>query len=411
MARACMTMLALLSLGSAQPAPTAPAPPTSDQVLWRQIETLDSAAPAPGGPDWYASLRARRGRVLAAVRQYLTLYPGGPQRDAAIRRELELLYEIGSLEARFDSLRTRVEELLAAPPSHGAETEAAFWRLRLIRLRTESDALEARIAQESLRPPPASRDPTWVEAAAGFTARYPRSAYVPRIVALLSEQAGASAETEQRYRETLGLALRNWSMHATLRELVARASREDRIGQPVRVTGTDLDGRAFDSQALRGRAVAFVVWATFDAEACRAAREIEAIRLAHPALQVVGVSFDAEPDPVRRVTADLGIGWRQLLDRRGWGGTLPLEWGLRQLPALLVLDADGALFGVAEGAAWRELLARASERLRTSDAAASPMTPGGSPARAPQDRPEPSPPGGTEAGAREVTPGAITAAR
>ncbi len=390
MAIACTTLLALL-LGSAQPATTTPALATSDQALWRQIETLDSAAPPPGGPGWYADLRAHRGRVLAAVRQYLTLYPGGPQRDAAIRRELELLYEIGSLEARFDSLQARVEALLAAPPSRGAESEAAFWHLRLIRLRTDSDALEARIARESPGPPPASHDPSWVDAAASFTRRHPHSPYVPRIVALLSEQVGAGPEIEERYRETLALALRSWSQHAALRELVARASREDRIGQPVHVTGTDLDGRAFDSRQLRGRAVAFVVWATFDAEACRAAREVEAIRLAHPALQVVGVSLDAEPDPVRRVAAELGLGWRQLLDRRGWGGALPLEWGLRRLPALIVLDADGALLGVAEGAAWHDLAARASESPRTSSGAAGPMKPGDSPATVLHDPPKAGP--------------------
>jgi cytochrome c biogenesis protein CcmG, thiol:disulfide interchange protein DsbE len=115
------------------------------------------------------------------------------------------------------------------------------------------------------------------------------------------------------------------------------------VGQPAPpVTGTTLDGAAFDLAALRGRPVILNFWASWCGP-CRNEFPLLQDRLdAHEAegLAVVGVLYKDEPEPAREFVGDFGATWPTVLDPTG---ELAKRYLLVAPPQSYFIDRNGVV--------------------------------------------------------------------
>ncbi len=122
-----------------------------------------------------------------------------------------------------------------------------------------------------------------------------------------------------------------------------------KIGGPAPVLGvTDLDGTRLDLAALRGKVVVVDFWATWCAPCRGQAPRWVALQEKYrtQGLEVVGISLDESPEPVRdfrkefRLNYRVGLGDAKVAER--WGGILGL-------PVAFVIDRKGRLAARHEG--------------------------------------------------------------
>ena len=107
----------------------------------------------------------------------------------------------------------------------------------------------------------------------------------------------------------------------------------------------DLDGRAIEVGALRGRVVLIDIWATWCAPCLADLPLLRALRKEHgPRLAIVGVSLDSMPRRdfiswLRRHDVD----WPQHYDGRAYASPVARRLGIEALPATLLIAPDGTL--------------------------------------------------------------------
>ena len=127
------------------------------------------------------------------------------------------------------------------------------------------------------------------------------------------------------------------------------ASAEIAKGRPVpNVTGTTLDGVAFDLASLRGRPVILNFWGP-SCVPCREEFPLFAAKVAEHAadgLAVVGILTDDPIEPARTFTAEHGGTWPTVIDP---GGVLKATYRVLGRPQSFFVDRQGVLQSIQIG--------------------------------------------------------------
>jgi hypothetical protein len=346
-------------------------PPRSpDELLWAEIDALsaESAAAEPDelnpstAPDRRVvdPERARRQRLLDRLELYLRLYPGGPRRDEAVALELQTAFEIGVLAGgRFDDLCGRVASYCRAPPSPAALHEAAWWRIICRRVESAASATGEHPAS---RPPIPTmlpgHDPALLREYQSYLEEHPDSRRAPRVAEILFEEALRRGDRPamRRVLERLAGAQRE---HPITERLTAQLRRQEAVGRSFDVRLRLADGSTWDIRTERGRIVILVVWASFHAGSRERLRQVWELAQQDHELRLIGVNLDFGAEEMRAACGGLGVDCPQVHDGRGWAGAFALEWGVRQIPFVFVVDREGRLVGATAGEDWRGLLERA----------------------------------------------------
>lgn len=324
--------------------------------LWEQIEVLKpqplATQPYEG---WFTAARARCELLERRAHLYLTLYPGGAHRDEAVQLELTCLFELGALHGgTIDRLCERVAELLRAPPSAVAAAEAAYWVILCQRARSAGASSQPTSAETEVP------DADLLAAYREYVQQYPGSRYAPRLAELLFTNAQRRGDIAAM-RPSLEQLRAHFPRAAATAALEARWRRVLAVGEPFWPALKSMDGHMLDRRDYAGHPVLIVVWAGFDAGACTEVRKIEQFRGEHPDVRVIGINLDDSRDEAAAANRRLGLDWPQCNDELGWGGEFVRTWGVERISQAFVLDREGRLLGVAEGAQWAGLVQRALE--------------------------------------------------
>ncbi len=335
-------------------------PVSHEERLWRQIIQARQCRRHDGEPyeRYLQRLLPAKRRELELTEAYLSSYPGGRQRDAAARRRLQLLFEIGTLTGgQYRELCAAIRQDLQHPLSPSAADEAAYWALICGRVRAgDPTSLPAGGAL------PAADD-ALLAALRDYVGRFPHGRYVPRAVEVLFAQAERTAALEEMQSCVRRLE-RDFADHPLTAQLAGRLRRWRLRGRVVPLALYDRDGRTLELKTLRGRQVLIVVWAAFDEKSVDCLQSVARYVEQHPRAEAVGVDIDVSCDEMRLVCRKTGVTFEQFNDGRGWAGEFLRYWGIKRIPFVMVLDAEGRLVDWAEGADCRGLL----ERLEASPA-------------------------------------------
>jgi len=156
-------------------------------------------------------------------------------------------------------------------------------------------------------------------------------------------------------REAFGLLVEQPFRPAVKDVLASRLKRIELVGKPAPpILGTDLDGKAFDLAAEKGKLVLVVFWATWcvpNAEQIGWLEEVE--HTYHDkGLRVVGIDVDTmqnggqKPEAVlpnvRRFLLDYNVPWPTLLNGVG-DRDYAMAYGISDIPANVLIGRDGTV--------------------------------------------------------------------
>lgn len=362
-----LALLVLQTVPRAADAQGRDRPPPPDELLWAEIEALSTepAASEPAerhhttapGRDVSDPERARRQRLLDRLELYLRLYPGGPRRDEAVALELQTAFEIGALAGgRFDDLCRRVSEYCRIPPSPAALHEAAWWRIICRRVMPGAAGADG---PSALQPPiPTSRpgyDAALLREFQLYLEEYPYSRRAPHVAEILFEEIRLFGD-RPAMRKVVERLASTQPGHPITERLSAQLRREEAVGRPFDVRLRQVDGSTWDIREDRGRIVILVVWASFHGGSRERLRQVWEVTQRDRELRLIGVNLDFGAQDMLAACQTLGVGCLQGHDGRGWAGAFALEWGVRQLPFVFVVDREGRLVGATAGEDWRGLL-------------------------------------------------------
>jgi thiol-disulfide isomerase/thioredoxin len=135
----------------------------------------------------------------------------------------------------------------------------------------------------------------------------------------------------------------------------------ERVGLPLDLSFTTLDGHPFKLTDLKGKVVVLDFWATTCVPCVRQMPDLKALysRLAPQGLEIVGISEDSDKSALSSYLDREKITWPQYFDPASDHGPVPQEFGVHAIPTIWLVDRHGILRDVN----GREDLARKLEAL------------------------------------------------
>jgi thiol-disulfide isomerase/thioredoxin len=107
----------------------------------------------------------------------------------------------------------------------------------------------------------------------------------------------------------------------------------------------DLDGKAIDLAAYKGKVVLIDFWATWCGPCVAELPNVIAAYEKYHAkgFEIIGISLDQSKDKLTAFTKEKNMTWRQYFDGLGWQNKVSTKYGIDSIPATFLLDGTGKI--------------------------------------------------------------------
>ena len=125
----------------------------------------------------------------------------------------------------------------------------------------------------------------------------------------------------------------------------AKPEADDRVGKPVDIKFTSIDGKKIDVSKMKGKVVLIDFWATWCGPCAAELPNVKrAYKKLHPkGFEIVGISLDSKESALRRFVKKEEMPWPQYFDGKGWKNSISTAHGIRSIPAMWLVDKEGNL--------------------------------------------------------------------
>ena len=119
----------------------------------------------------------------------------------------------------------------------------------------------------------------------------------------------------------------------------------NRLGLPIDLTFTALDGRQVSLAELKGKVVLLDFWATTCAPCVRDLPDLKHLYTKYntQGLEIVGISLDSDKGALTRFVEREKIPWPQYYDPAGETNHLAQKYGIAAIPVVWLVDRNGLL--------------------------------------------------------------------
>ena len=185
-----------------------------------------------------------------------------------------------------------------------------------------------------------------------------------QLASAFEQMPGGDAFSKQAY-ETFGPIFsksKNDSIRQMAESFQGTLRRLSLPGNPMKITGTLLNGQPFDQSTLTGKIVLVDFWATWCGPCiAEIPNVLEQYEKYHSrGFEVVGISLDQERDALEKFVTDRKIPWPILFEPSegsGWQHPLATYYGISGIPTVILIGRDGNVVSLnARGERLGELL-------------------------------------------------------
>jgi thiol-disulfide isomerase/thioredoxin len=320
-------------------------PASEADKAWRDLQKAFQPPAYP--PEWQnneptkeqIAAFEKKSSVAAAeaadkARQFYTKYPTNENTSEAKKREYELLkvaFDMGNTNSL-----TRLEAI---------ETS----RLKDNSL-SEDERLEIRVQQiqrlmSSGSPENITNSLTKMEKAVrALQTDFPKRTDLASLSMSLAD-AWLEQGNLQKSRALTEEVLKNNPPDEIKESAQALIKKLNRVGKPLEIKFTALDGREVDVQKLKGKVVLVDFWATWCGPCMRELPHVkEAYQKLHDkGFEIVGISYDDKKEILGRVLSDENMTWPQYFNEEDAGKKFAEEFGVITIPTMWLVDKKGVL--------------------------------------------------------------------
>ena len=185
-----------------------------------------------------------------------------------------------------------------------------------------------------------------------------------QLASAFEHMPGGEALSKQAY-ETFGPIFaksKNDSIRQMAESFQGTLRRLSLPGNPMKITGTLLNGQPFDQSTVAGKIVLVDFWATWCGPCiAEIPNVLEQYEKYHSrGFEVIGISLDQERDALEKFVTDRKIPWPILFEPSegsGWQHPLATYYGISGIPTVILIGKDGNVVSLnARGERLGELL-------------------------------------------------------